>query len=169
MRFWNSFFQNPFETGNQLNAGVLGQSASSNHALLITKSALVIKKKSLCLSQSGFSNFAPYVIKMINTVIWCSLTSSKPRNLMAAFPFGMHGTPSPTPPEEPFMAVNGVVVAFKPHATNRMRKYLIHQIGQVYWICKIRRYTEKENIKKQGAIGVLLHSPRWYVRRPSQG
>ena len=30
---------------NQLNAGVLNQSASSNHALLITKSALVIKKK----------------------------------------------------------------------------------------------------------------------------
>ena len=35
-------FQNPFEAGNQLNAGVLSQSASSNHALLITKSALVI-------------------------------------------------------------------------------------------------------------------------------
>ena len=33
-------FQNPFEEGNQLNAGVLSQSASSNHALLITKSAL---------------------------------------------------------------------------------------------------------------------------------
>ena len=38
-------FKNPFEAGNQLNAGVLSQSASSNHALLITKSALVIKKK----------------------------------------------------------------------------------------------------------------------------
>ena len=38
-------FQNPLEAGNQLNAGVLNQSASSNHALLITKSALVIKKK----------------------------------------------------------------------------------------------------------------------------
>ena len=34
-----------FEAGNQLNAGALSQSASSNHALLITKSALVIKKK----------------------------------------------------------------------------------------------------------------------------
>ena len=44
-------FQNPFEEENQLNAGVLSQSASSNHAHLITKSALVIKKK--CpLSQS---------------------------------------------------------------------------------------------------------------------
>ena len=31
--------------GNQFNAGVLSQSASSNHALLITKSALLIKKK----------------------------------------------------------------------------------------------------------------------------
>ena len=38
-------FQNPFEARNQLNAGVLSQSASSNHALLNTKSALVIKKK----------------------------------------------------------------------------------------------------------------------------
>ena len=38
-------FQSPFEAGNQLNVGVLSQSASSNHALLITKSALVIKKK----------------------------------------------------------------------------------------------------------------------------
>ena len=38
-------FQNPFEARNQLNAGVLSQSASSNHALLITKSAFVIKKK----------------------------------------------------------------------------------------------------------------------------
>ena len=37
--------QNPFEVGNQLNAGVLSQPASSNHALLITKSALVNKKK----------------------------------------------------------------------------------------------------------------------------
>ena len=35
----------PFEAGNQFNAGVLSQSASSNHALLITKSALLIKKK----------------------------------------------------------------------------------------------------------------------------
>ena len=38
-------FQNPFEGGNQFNAGVLSQSASSNHVLLITKSALLIKKK----------------------------------------------------------------------------------------------------------------------------
>ena len=38
-------FQTPFEAGNQFNAGVLSQSASSNHALLITKSALLIKKK----------------------------------------------------------------------------------------------------------------------------
>ena len=38
-------FQNPFEAGNQLNAGVLSQSASSNHALSIAESALVIKKK----------------------------------------------------------------------------------------------------------------------------
>ena len=33
-----------FEAGDQLNAGALNQSSSSNHALLITKSALVIKK-----------------------------------------------------------------------------------------------------------------------------
>lgn len=40
------------------------QSGSSNHVLLITESALVIKKKSdFCLSLSAFSNFAPYVIK----------------------------------------------------------------------------------------------------------
>ena len=32
-----------FKAGNQLNAGVLSQSASSNHALMITKSALMIK------------------------------------------------------------------------------------------------------------------------------
>jgi len=38
-------FQDPFEAGNQLNAGVLSQSPSSNHSVLITKSALVIKKK----------------------------------------------------------------------------------------------------------------------------
>ena len=38
-------FQNPFEAENQLDEGVLSQSASSNDALLITKSALVIKKK----------------------------------------------------------------------------------------------------------------------------
>ena len=48
---------------------------------------------------------------------------------MAAFPFGMHGTPSPTPPEEPFMAVDGAAVTFKPHATDRTRNYLIYQIG----------------------------------------
>ena len=36
---------NPFQAGNQLNADVLSQSASSNHARLITKSAVVIKKK----------------------------------------------------------------------------------------------------------------------------
>ena len=44
---------------------VLNQSASSNHALLITKSALVIKKNALFLSQSAFSNFAPHVIRII--------------------------------------------------------------------------------------------------------
>ena len=44
MRFWNSF-QTPFEAGNQFNAGVLSQSTLSNHALLITKSALLIKEK----------------------------------------------------------------------------------------------------------------------------
>ena len=55
--------QNPFEVGNQLNAGVLSQPASSNHALLITKSALVIKKNALCLTQPAFSKFALHVIK----------------------------------------------------------------------------------------------------------
>ena len=38
-------FQNPFKAGNQLNADTLSQSASSDHTFLITKSALVIKKK----------------------------------------------------------------------------------------------------------------------------
>ena len=38
--------QNPFEAGNQLNAGVLSQLALSNHALLRTKSILLIKKES---------------------------------------------------------------------------------------------------------------------------
>ena len=39
------------------------QSGSSNHALLITKSAFVIKKtNAFCLSQSAFSNFASHVI-----------------------------------------------------------------------------------------------------------
>ena len=38
-------FPNPIEAATQLNAGALSQSASSNHASLITKSALVIKKK----------------------------------------------------------------------------------------------------------------------------
>ena len=56
-------FQNPFEAGDQLNAGTLSQSASSNHAFLIIRSALVIKKNAICLSQAAFSNFAPYVIK----------------------------------------------------------------------------------------------------------
>ena len=58
-------FQNPFESENQLNAGVLSQSASSNHALLITKSALVIKKNALFLRQSAFSNFAPHMINKV--------------------------------------------------------------------------------------------------------
>ena len=52
-------FQNPFETGNRLNAGVLSQSASSNHALLITKSALVIKKKMPFVSANQHSVILP--------------------------------------------------------------------------------------------------------------
>ena len=43
MRFWNSFSKSvwsKFKTGNQLNAGVPSQSASSTHVLLITKSRL---------------------------------------------------------------------------------------------------------------------------------
>jgi len=56
-----------FEAGNQLNAGILSQSASSNHALYITKSAVMIKKNALCLSQSAFGNFALYVIIIGNT------------------------------------------------------------------------------------------------------
>ena len=47
--------QNPFEAGNQLNAAVLSQSTSSNHALLITKSALVIKKKISSVSANQHS------------------------------------------------------------------------------------------------------------------
>ena len=38
-------FKNLFEAGNQLNAGMLSQSASSDHALLITKSALMVLEK----------------------------------------------------------------------------------------------------------------------------
>ena len=49
--------------GKPTYAGVLSQSASRNHALLITKSALVIKKNALCLSQPAFSKFALHVIK----------------------------------------------------------------------------------------------------------
>ena len=52
-------FQNPFEAGNQLNAGVLSQSASSNHALLITKSDLVIKKKMPSFSANQRSVILP--------------------------------------------------------------------------------------------------------------
>ena len=52
--------------GNQLNAGVLSQSASSNHAFLVTKSALVIRKNALYLSQSVSSNFVLYVIRNLN-------------------------------------------------------------------------------------------------------
>ena len=59
----SEFFQNLLEVGNLLNAGMLSQTASSNHALLITKSALVIKKNALCLSQPAFSKFALHVIK----------------------------------------------------------------------------------------------------------
>ena len=46
------------------------QSASMNHALLITRSALVIKKTKyvLCLSQSVFSNFAPHMITFKTSV-----------------------------------------------------------------------------------------------------
>ena len=53
-------FQTPFEPGNQFNGGVLSQSASSNHALLI-------KENALCLSQSAFSNFTLHVIIVENT------------------------------------------------------------------------------------------------------
>ena len=52
-------FQNPFEMGNQLNAGVLSQSTSSNHAFLITKSALVIKKKMPSFSANQRSVILP--------------------------------------------------------------------------------------------------------------
>ena len=40
----NKATQSKTKKVNQFNAGVLSQSASSNHALLITKSARVIKK-----------------------------------------------------------------------------------------------------------------------------
>ena len=52
-------FQNPFEAGNQFNVGVLSQSASSNHALLITKSALLIKKKMPSVSANQHSVILP--------------------------------------------------------------------------------------------------------------
>ena len=39
---------------------------------MITKSALVIEKNALCLSQSAFSNFAPYVMRLaINGACYC--------------------------------------------------------------------------------------------------
>ena len=47
-----------FEVGKKLNAGVLSQTASSKHALLITKSALVINKKVPSLSANH--DFAPH-------------------------------------------------------------------------------------------------------------
>ena len=49
-------FQTPFEAGKQFNAGVLSQSASSSHALLITKSALLIKEKCPLSSLSFISH-----------------------------------------------------------------------------------------------------------------
>ena len=54
-------FQNPFKAGNQLNAGVLSQSASSNHALLMSKSGLVIKKKMRSIS----ANRPPVILPRI--------------------------------------------------------------------------------------------------------
>ena len=52
-------YQNLFEAGNQLNAGVFSQSASSNHALLFPKSALVIKKKMPSVSANQRSVILP--------------------------------------------------------------------------------------------------------------
>ena len=49
---------------NQRNADMLSQSASSNHALLITKNALVIKENAVYLSQSALSNFL-YVVSYV--------------------------------------------------------------------------------------------------------
>ena len=48
-------FRNPFKAGND----VLSQSASSNHALLITTSALVIKKNKLSVSANQHSVIWP--------------------------------------------------------------------------------------------------------------
>ena len=53
-------------TSLALDKQLLTQSGSSNHALLNTISALVIKKKCPNLSQSAFSNFVPYVIKGVS-------------------------------------------------------------------------------------------------------
>jgi len=52
-------FQNLFEAGKQFNAGVLSQSASSNHALLITKSTVVIEKKMPFVSVNQHSVILP--------------------------------------------------------------------------------------------------------------
>ena len=60
MRLWNSF-SNSVWSGKPIKC-VLSQSASRNHALLITKSAPWLRKNALCLSQSALSNFALHVI-----------------------------------------------------------------------------------------------------------
>ena len=41
-------------------------------SLLITKTALVIEKNALCLSQSAFGNFVPHVIALaVNGACYC--------------------------------------------------------------------------------------------------
>ena len=62
--FWKSV---EARAGNQPYAGVLSQSASSNHALSWlpkVPSRSWLRKNALCLSQSAFSNFALYVISI---------------------------------------------------------------------------------------------------------
>ena len=54
-------FQTPFEAGNQLNVSALSQSAPSSRALLITKSALMIKKKMLSVSANQHSVILPHM------------------------------------------------------------------------------------------------------------
>ena len=80
-------FQNPFETRNQLNAGVLSQSALSNLTSWIPKVPSWLEKTALSLSQSPFSNFTPYVIKnYIVSHIWIkSLSSNNSRKLHFQF------------------------------------------------------------------------------------
>ena len=78
-------FQNPFEAGNQLDAGVHSQSHQVIMPSWLPKVPSWLRKNALCLSQSAFSNSAPYVIKFENNwerkfLSLCSMTSLRVLN-----------------------------------------------------------------------------------------